>query len=183
MSTQYDFVGGVSPQTSSLPAGSTKLSRHIPALDRSLPNASDAYVQPPDLDLAILKIAQVTLTPTQLKAMHTTPIALVPAQGAGTVIEVVSIHGKLVFGTAAYTGNNAMEFRQTDGSGVKLSADLPYATFVQAASGTTYGLSKSLGTAVIPVANAALVAVTPSANWAAGDSPIVLTVLYRVITP
>lgn len=180
--TQYDTVGGVTPQTSILPAGSTKFSRHFPAADPSIPNNTTPIIQFPDLDPGILKAAQVTLTTAQLLALHTTPVSLIPAQGAGTVIEIVSIHAKLVFNSVAYTGSNALEIRYTNGSGAKASADIA-STFINSASGTNYNLSKSTGTSIIPVANAAIVAAVPTADPGAGNSPMVLTILYRVITP
>lgn len=178
--SQYNTVNGTTPQTSILPAGSTKLSRHFPALDPSLPNNTGAAVQFPDLDPGILQAAQVTITAAQALALNTTPITLVAAQGAGTIIQVEAVYVNVTFNSAAYTGNNNMEIRYTNGSGVKASADVPYAT-IQTASGVGYYYA--IGASGVPVANAPIVAATPVANWAAGDSPIVVTVVYRVITP
>lgn len=160
------------------PAVATPLGKRMPPLD---PNRAAFKVQYPDLDPGILQAVQVTLTAAQIKALFTTPVALVPAQGAGTIVDIVGIWAKNVFGTVAYTGANALEFRYTDGAGAKVTADIA-AAFINTASGTAYNGVKGVNTALTPVANAAVVVAVPTANPAAGDSLITFTVLYRVLT-
>jgi len=43
-------------------------------------------------------VASVTLTSTQVKALHATPIDLIPAQGAGTFIVVIFTSAKFIYG-------------------------------------------------------------------------------------
>lgn len=130
----------------------------------------------------ILGVAQrrtTVLTTAQVLALHTTPVSLIPAPGAGKYIEVISVVAKTTFNTIAYTGSNALELRYTDGSGVKVTGDIA-AALVNAAATRA---DKALGAAVaVMVANAAVVAVVPVADPAAGNSPITIDVLYRIVT-
>lgn len=128
------------------------------------------------------QVATVTIPTASVLALNTTPFSLVAAQGAGTVVAVDEIAFKLIFNSVAYTGSNALEFRYTNGSGAKVTADIAAAT-LNASSGTTYNLVKGVTTALAPVANSPVVAFIPTANPGAGNSDVVITVTYRVLTP
>lgn len=125
---------------------------------------------------------QVTVPTASVLLLNTTPYTLVAAPGAGKIIAVDEIVAKIVFNSIAYTGANALEFRYTDGSGAKVSADIA-STFINTASGTAYASVKGVVTALTPVANAALVVRVPTADPAAGNSAIVFTVKFRTLTP
>lgn len=129
------------------------------------------------------RVAKVTLTAAQIKALNTTPQTLVAAAGAGTVIVVERIFGESVGVTAPFDAStNALEFRYTNGSGTKVTADLPN-SFIEAGSGSTvYGTVGGIEAALVPVANAPVVAFIPVANPAADTAAgtITLTVVYRV---
>lgn len=118
----------------------------------------------------------ITLTSAQILALNTTPIQLVEAHGAGTVVVINKLLAKLVYGSAAYTGANALEIRYTDGSGAKATADLP-TSFLNATANAYY---KAIEASAAPVENAKVVAVVPTANPGAGNSPIIIEIEYAV---
>lgn len=132
--------------------------------------------------LTSVVIATRVLTAAEIKALFTTEIQLVPAPGAGRVVMVDEIVLKIVFGAVAYTGANALEFRYTDKTGAKVTADIA-STFINTALGTAYASVKGVVTALTPVANAKIVVNVSTANPAAGDSLITITVRYHVVTP
>jgi hypothetical protein len=150
------------------------------ALDASL--LSTGTVPTPRLSEDVARTASVTVTTAQVLALNTTPIALVAAPGAGKIVLIEEITCKLVFNSIAYTGSNALEFRYTDGSGAKVTADMPSA-FLNSASGTNYQTVKSVVTTLTPVANAAVVVFVPTANPGAGNSDLAFKIKYRVVTP
>lgn len=123
---------------------------------------------------------KVTLTAAQVKALFTTPITLITAPGAGIAIVVNRITFTSTYVSATYTGANALEFRYTDASGAKVTADIPAAT-LNFSSGTKFSTVAGVTTELIPVANAALVVRVPTANPAAGDSPVSLTIDYSLV--
>lgn len=130
----------------------------------------------------VARTTQVTVPTASVLLLSTTPYTLVPAPGAGKYISIEEIVAKLTFNSVAYTGANALEFRYTDGSGAKVSADIAN-TFINSASGTSYASVKSVVTALTPVANAAVIVRVPTADPGAGNSAIVFSVKYRVVTP
>lgn len=127
----------------------------------------------------LVAVSKMILSPTQVKALHTTPVTLVPAQGATTVVIVDGITARVNFNSAAYTGANNLEFRYTDGSGTKVTADMGSA-FLDSAS-MAYQHVAGIITAFAPIANAPIVVCVPAANPAAGNSTITFITKYRII--
>lgn len=120
----------------------------------------------------------IPLTATQVKALFSSPITLITAPGAGKIITVNRIVFASTFATAAYTGSNNLEFRYTGASGAKVTADIAAAT-LNFASGVQYSTVAGVVTELVPVVNAAVVVCVPTANPAAGDSPVMLYVEYN----
>ncbi len=127
--------------------------------------------------MALMKVA---LTSAQILALNTTPITIVPAPGLNSAIIVEGISAKLVFNSIAYTGVNAMEFRYTDASGTKVTADMG-STFLNSGS-TAYDHVAGIVTEFTPVANAPIVVRVPVANPGAGNSVITFLIKYRLIS-
>jgi hypothetical protein len=58
---------------------------------------------------ASLQTVQIPLTLAQIQAAFTTPILVIPAPGAGNLIDVIDATMNLVFGSAAYVGGGAAQ--------------------------------------------------------------------------
>lgn len=132
-------------------------------------------------------ISQTTLSSSQIKALNTTPVTLVPAFGSmststnlNSVIIVEGITAKNYFRGTAYTGANNLEFRYTGASGTKVTADIPN-TFINSAS-STYNHVAGITSVFTPVINSPVVVVVPVANPATGNGQIIITVKYRIVT-
>lgn len=125
-------------------------------------------------------LRNITLTSTQILALKDTPITIVPAQGAGSVIIVEHVTAKITYNTTTYTGANAIETRYTDASGVKVTADIP-STLIDSVA-TAYYHAPAVATGFVPIANSPIVVCIPTANPAVGNSPITLAVVYRVVS-
>ena len=132
-------------------------------------------------------LRSVTLSPTQIKALNTTPVTLVPSFGTNSsntginyVYIVEGITARLMYGGTAYTGANALEFRYTDSSGVKVTADLA-STFINS-SVNTFAHVAGITTAFTPAYNAPIVVTVPVANPGTGNSKITFVVKYRVVS-
>lgn len=128
-------------------------------------------------------IAQVVLTSAQILALHTTPINIIPAQGAGTLIIVGSVTYK---GTGAYTnaGGSGLVYH-----GLALAADNsfllpanPWINGVKFAAGldlTAAAANVSVQTALGLGVDISGVAADPTV----GVTPATVTATYKVITP
>lgn len=125
-------------------------------------------------------VEAITLASADILALNTTPVTLISAKGAGKTIIVDEIFLKNTYGTATYTGGNALEFRYTDASGAKVSADIA-STFINLVA-TGYASVKGVVTALTPVANAPIVVRVPTADPAVGDGVITGFVRYHVVT-
>lgn len=123
---------------------------------------------------------EIVLTPNQIKALHTTPITLVASQLTNSFIVVEGISLKNNFNSVAFTGANNLEFRYTDASGIKVTADIAN-TFINSAS-TAYAHVAGIITAFTPVTAAPIVVTVPTANPGAGNGSIAIIIKYRVIT-
>jgi hypothetical protein len=130
----------------------------------------------------VLRKATKTVTTAQILALNTTPIELVAAPGATKFIDIVAIHAKLVYVAATYSGSNALEFRYTNGSGAKVAADIS-STFINTASGTAVSTARGQEAEIVNVLNAPVMVFIPTANPTVGDSDIIFTIYYRIITP
>lgn len=157
----------------------------VPSVPVHQHDGSDALAIPfENLDNASLYrvVRYVTLTSAQIKALFSTPVSLVSAIGTSSLIVVEHITARVNFptvGGTAYTGANALEFRYTNGVGIKVTADMPN-TFINSA-GSAYYHAPAVTAAFVPVANAAVVVAVPTANPATGNSSITFCVVYRVI--
>lgn len=138
----------------------------------------------PEEDLLQRRI--VTLTPTQIKNLHATPILLIPAPGADKVTVLIATFAKLIFNTTRYTnaGASSIEFNigpVIDENGYVI---LP-ANFVTN-DRTSERVDQALSLTMIdePFENSPIMAYNPDAGeFATGDSDLVITLFYAFTAP
>jgi hypothetical protein len=123
---------------------------------------------------------QVQLTAANIIAMGTTPVALIAAPGAGKCIIVDNITFKMTTTATAFTGGGALEFRYTDASGTKVTADVA-AAVVTAGAGTSFTNVRGIEASLTGTANAAIVVRNGTAAFATGTGTAVVTIDYHVV--
>lgn len=125
---------------------------------------------------------EVTVTSAELLALAASPKTLVPAPGAGRVLEFESAILMLDKGATAYDDaatDGDLAIRYTDGSGTIVSTTLDADSFIDAASDTVKTIKK-LTTDIALTANAALVLDNTGAEFTGGDGVLRVKVAYRV---
>lgn len=166
---------------------------NIPAHRHDTINSNPVYYTDLSGVQAFLVSNTVTLSSTQILALHTTPIVLITTPGPKSFVFVEGVAGRLTYSGTAYTGTNNLEFRYTSGSGLKVCADMPAGPFLNAtASAYSYSpwwvdFSRNVDSNFTPVGgdtgnNGQVVVSVPNANPATGNSSITLTVYYRIVS-
>lgn len=89
---------------------------------------------------------EVSITQAQLVLLRATPVELVPAPGAGKVIDFLAAHIQLVYGG---TGNNTestanLGIKYTDGSGVQVNETVEATGFIDQTVSTNTSARKKL---------------------------------------
>lgn len=125
---------------------------------------------------------QISLSSADILALNATPKTLVAAPGAGKIIAVNRITLKMVTTSTAYANGGALEFRYTDASGAKVTADIA-AAVVTAGAGTSYTSVAGVTTSLTNVANAAIVMNNATAPFITGTGTGVVTIQYQILTP
>ena len=124
-------------------------------------------------------VRRITLTSAQILALNSTAVTLIIAH-ALSIIVVEGIAARLNFNSTAYEGTNNLEFRYTNASGAKITADLS-STFLNSSS-TAYRHVLGIEAELTPVINSAIVVTVPVANPTTGNSTLDLVIKYRVVT-
>lgn len=127
--------------------------------------------------------ASVTLSSANILALSATPISLVAAPGAGKIIIVEGILFKMIRTGTAYANGGALEFRYTDGSGAKVSADVAAAVVTTGGAGTAYAHVGGIEASLTPVADAAIIVTNATAPFITGTGTATVSVKYRIVTP
>lgn len=124
-------------------------------------------------------IESVNVSAAQIIAMYTTPIELVAAVDGKTIV-VDDIVLKMTRTATAFTGGGAVEFRYTDGSGDKVTADIA-STVITGSAGTDYTINKSIVTSLTGVVNSPIVMTNATQVFAAGTGTGVVTIKYHLV--
>tara|TARA_R110000751_G_scaffold86889_10_gene172637 strand:- start:2463 stop:3047 length:585 start_codon:yes stop_codon:yes gene_type:complete len=121
-----------------------------------------------------LKRAQITLTTAQVLALNSTPITMVTGI-AGKEIQVVSASAHLKYNSATYATNVNLVLKSSSAAAAEYQGkyDISYASDVLGTFELT-GLQANI------VTGNDLVATVTTGNPTAGDSDIVVDILYRV---
>lgn len=121
--------------------------------------------------IAELITTKVTVSATEIKALAATPKTLVAAEGAGTLLELVSATLRLVSGSEALAedgGGSNLGIKYTDGSGTQVSEAIEMTGFITEASNATT-FAKPAATAPIDTGDTALNAALVLHNIGAGE--------------
>lgn len=117
--------------------------------------------QTSDFEDAPYASVEVTITQAQLLTLRATPVELVPAPGAGKVLDFIAGHIQLVYGG---TGNNTestanLGIKYTDGSGVQVNETVEATGFIDQTVSTNTSARKKIDPIVAATAatNKALV--------------------------
>ena len=133
---------------------------------------------------AAVELTSVTLTTAQVLALATTPIELVAAPGAGNYIEFLGAQFILDYNSIAYTeaGDN-LGIKYTDAAGVQVSSTIETTGFIDQIADTITSAIPAQDAIVAAAAavNQALVLDNLGSNVAAGNSPLIVKISYRVL--
>lgn len=137
-----------------------------------------------------ISFVSVTLTNSQIKALHATPIQIIAAPGAGKFISIIKAFGQLNYGgnnAFTNTGSGQINLYYNNGSGQITNAIMSSSAITATATSITYQAQSSiLSVASTGLANQAIVAYQTSATEisgnAANDNTITIYVYYTTVT-
>lgn len=137
-------------------------------------SASPVWVSDPQLTAA-------TISSAQFLALNSAPVTLVAAPGDGKMTVVDRILFTMTRTATAYTSGGALEFRYTNGSGAKVSADIAASVVTTGGAGTEMNTVGGVVSSLTPVENAAIVVTCASADFADGTGTATVVVIHRTL--
>ena len=123
------------------------------------------------------------LSSAQILAGNATPVVIVPAPLATQYVSVEEICFKMTRTATAYANGGALEFRYTDASGAKVTADIAATVVTTGGAGVEVNVVRGIVTSFTPVLGAAVVVRNATAPFITGTGTAIITVLYRIVTP
>lgn len=125
-----------------------------------------------------------SLSSAQILALFSSPVAVVPGQGSGTLIAVDQFYLELIAGGTAYSSATGVGLHYTNAAGTSATGQCNAAAFLNAASNA---VCLGAGTFIVGVAattavNQPLVIMTTSSNPTLGTGTINYWIRYRVLT-
>lgn len=123
-----------------------------------------------------IRTVKVTVSTGEILALNGTPKTLIAAQGAGTLIEVLSCTYFIDYNSAAYATNTTLELMMS-------TAVLSTSTSILANTADTYQVQSNINlTTNVNIVNQPVTLKVPSGNPTTGNSPVYVYLTYRVIT-
>ncbi len=127
----------------------------------------------------------VTIPNAQVLTLHSVGVTLVPAAGAGSYLEFVSMTLENVFVTAAYTGGGAIGVDYTGPGGTAASATVA-ATFLTTPTANQFTLLAPTGFGILGLSstflNKPLALQCATADYATGGGSLIVHLVYRLHT-
>lgn len=126
----------------------------------------------------VMQSATVTLSSANILSLHTTPITIIPAQGAGTVIQLIAMTISMSYNSVPYATDvtlrllNGVSVVNQDGSCLSSASDY----YANKSLQSNYSVAGSN-----TFENVAVTMTTPTSNPTAGNSSVKITVLYSVV--
>lgn len=128
-----------------------------------------------------IQTAVIPVTSANFLAIRTTPLVLVPAGPTGSCVIVDNISLKMTRTGTAYANGGALEFRYTDVSGTKVSADIAAAVVTTGGAGVAYTNVRGIEASLTGTVNAAVVLTAAAADFITGTGTAVVTVQHHLI--
>lgn len=125
------------------------------------------------------QVSVTPLTSANILALNATPITLVAAPGSGKCTFVNRIALKMVTTATGYANGGALEFRYTNASGTKVTADIA-AGVVTAGAGTSFTSVGGIEASLTGVTNAVICVSNASAPFITGTGTAVIVCEYIV---
>lgn len=122
----------------------------------------------------------VPLTSANILALNSTPLSLIASPGSGKAIKVLNIGLKMTTTATQYANGGALEFRYTNGSGTKVTADIA-AAVVTTTAGVSYTAVMGIEASLTLVTAAAIVVNAASADFITGTGTGTFFLLYTTI--
>jgi len=123
---------------------------------------------------------RVALSSAQILALNSTPVQIVPAPGLAKVVIAESIALQMTTTATQYANGGALEFRYTNASGAKVSADIA-AAVVTAAAGTSYTSVAGVTTSLTNVVNSGIFVNCATAPFITGTGTGIISCKFRVV--
>lgn len=128
--------------------------------------------------------ANVLVTSAQLKTMYDTPVLIIPAPSATSLIRVSNMVGVYLFGTVQYTAGGAIGLEAGNvahGAGPARSTTLAAATFNGYAASNTFELTADNTDTVANLIGLGVYLSNATADFATGDGTLWVNVNYQIL--
>lgn len=129
-----------------------------------------------------IQFTQLDLSSAQILALNSNPQQILAAQGAGTIIQPISITFWLEYGTTPYATNVNLNYQYGTLGAPSLSAAFSGAVQIDSTASYIQSRTIDLGTNSANLENKILGINVGGGNPTAGDSTLSIYLSYRVIT-